>query len=165
MPRARSSGLSEAMALVAPRNLNEPVRWSDSALQMMCAPIRSSTRVDVISGVRWMCGRIRSAAASTSASSMAGPGEDSSVIVERSTRARRLSREATQRASVAHQDGHQETLGTFGPRKLCDERVELGRVIELDHVCEFVDDHVVENPMREVAQAMRDPDRAIDWSA
>src|SRR3984885_10114272 len=57
------------MALVAPRILKEPVFWRFSHLKYRWAPARASRVLLVSTGVRWMCGRMRSWAARMAAQS------------------------------------------------------------------------------------------------
>src|SRR5271156_3825132 len=59
MPRAASSSLSEKIALVAPRILNEPVFCRFSHLKKIRAPTIASREAEVRTGVRWMRGAMR----------------------------------------------------------------------------------------------------------
>ena len=52
MPFARCSGERLANANTAPRGLNEPVRWNDSAFRKAVAPMRSPSVRLVSMGVR-----------------------------------------------------------------------------------------------------------------
>ena len=61
---AAASSLSARMALCAPRALNAPPRWRFSHLKKSRLPARRSRVPQVITGVRWTCGAMRSRAAS-----------------------------------------------------------------------------------------------------
>ena len=65
-PRCFSSSVSVASLLSTPRGLNEPVRWSNSALNRTSAPIRSDSVADESNGVRCSRPPIRSRARWTS---------------------------------------------------------------------------------------------------
>ena len=54
-------------AFVAPRILNDPVRWKTSHLNFRERPANSSRPLQVNTGVRWTCGSTRFAASTTSA--------------------------------------------------------------------------------------------------
>ena len=66
-PPARFSGAIEESLLKAPRNLNDPVRCSVSALRKTRAPVAASSTGEETSGVRSATPARRRAAASTSA--------------------------------------------------------------------------------------------------
>lgn len=65
-PAARSASLSESSLAVAPRDLNEPVRWSSSSFAVTGAPSSAVSPGPGTVGVRITCPAIRSAAASMS---------------------------------------------------------------------------------------------------
>jgi hypothetical protein len=67
-PAARSASLRLAILLIAPRILNDPVRWRFSAFSQTGRPVRRISDSDGYTGVRRTCPAIRSRAASTSAS-------------------------------------------------------------------------------------------------
>jgi hypothetical protein len=69
-PRARSSGVIDATALYAPRNLNAPIRWRFSGFRRTVAPVRWSSVRDVTTGVRWATPSMRAAARRTSSRSI-----------------------------------------------------------------------------------------------
>ena len=66
-PRRASSSASDSTALQAPRNLKAPTFWKFSHLKKSRAPAMPSRVPQVSTGVRRAWGRIRSAAARTSA--------------------------------------------------------------------------------------------------
>ena len=143
MPRARSSSLNEAIAFDAPRILNEPVRWSDSALQKTSASISDVAAAECTTGVRVTNGAILRAASSTSIRSIAG---DSTIEIPFGVGAHHGVFKTAQRPSMTERDRGEEPFGPLGPRVPGDEPVETGRVVRLDQMGEFVHDHVVENP-------------------
>src|SRR5450755_4200474 len=59
IPRLASSALSEKMALVAPRILNEPVFCKFSHLKKIRAPVMASREAEVSTGVRCTRGAMR----------------------------------------------------------------------------------------------------------
>src|SRR4051812_6625899 len=61
-PRLAVSSSSEKTALAAPRALNAPTFWKFSHLKNNDAPLAASSSALVSTGVRWICGRIRSCA-------------------------------------------------------------------------------------------------------
>src|SRR5438067_2279638 len=69
-PRARSSSGSDEILLYAPRNLNAPPRWKDSAFRCTDAPTSASSVRDETTGVLLATPASRSAAARTSSSSI-----------------------------------------------------------------------------------------------
>ena len=62
-PAARSASLSDSSFAVAPRALNEPVRWSSSSLTVTGAPSSADSPGLGTVGVRTTCPAIRPAAA------------------------------------------------------------------------------------------------------
>src|SRR3954468_8510638 len=72
-PRCFSSSVSVASLFSTPRGLNEPVRWSSSALKRMSAPTWSESVAELSSGVRCRRPPMRSRARSTSLSEISAP--------------------------------------------------------------------------------------------
>ncbi len=67
-PRRRSSSVSAATRLNAPRALNAPTRWNSSAFSQTGAPTISDSVLDDSTGVSWTSPRTVSRAALTSSS-------------------------------------------------------------------------------------------------